>query len=76
MEDQKHYFVAFQNNTHHLVIKDLEGTEILKIYNMRAQEVYEAPAQSHQQLNRFMKGMYVAVLMKEGKVLEHYKLIM
>lgn len=76
MEDQKHYFVAFQNNTHHLILQGLEGNEMLKIYNMKAQEVYEAPAQNHQQLNRFMKGMYVAVLMKEGKILEHYKLIM
>lgn len=74
--EEKQYFVALQNSTHSLLMKDLQASDILKIYNLQGQEIYHQQAQTSQTFSKYMRGMYVAVLMREGKVLEQYKFIL
>lgn len=69
-------FVAYQKSSHTILMKDLESNDVLKIYSPLGQEIYHESAQSSQVLNRYMKGMYIAVLYRDGKAKEHLKFIL
>lgn len=72
-EKDNEYFVCFLNTTNSLKIKNTETTDELFIYNLFGQEVYHEEAFESQHLNPFMKGTYIAVLIRNGKQLEVYK---
>jgi hypothetical protein len=74
---QKKYthFVRFIASTHSLEMNNLQKGDRLHIFNLLGQEVYNESAAESFYLNPYIKGAYVAVLMRNGHQLENFKFL-
>ncbi len=69
-------FTTYDPLTQSLKLENLEPNDMLKVYNLQGQEIISAKAENSIGLNRYMKGMYIAALIRNGKVYEQFKFVM
>ena len=70
------YFIGLNDRNKTLSLQNLEIGDELKIFNMQGSEVFSINAENQVVLNRYLKGMYIAVLVRDGKYLEQYKFVL
>ncbi len=72
---EKQYFKNYQTLSRSLTLKNLQPGDILRVYNTQGKILFNEEAQSSQILHQTSQGLHIAVIIREGKVLEHFKFI-
>ena len=71
----KQYFKSYHPLSKTIIIENTLPGDILKIYNIQGQEIYMKMAKNHQVINKLNKGLFLAILSRNGKAIESYKFI-
>lgn len=67
------YIMGYFPSTKSLKLENLEKTDEIMVYNLYGQEVQSGKAVESFSLQPFMRGTYIAVLLREGKPIEDHK---
>ena len=73
--EKEHFFDSYNKKNYTLRLKNIKEGDILEIYNIQGQLIFRNNALKAQIIHTTHSTMFIANLLRNGKILEHYKFI-